>query len=54
MRGFRNYCQSESNFDKVLFYLEGEMIQTITTDHHRPASETPFKWRADDGCLVAL
>ena len=32
---------------------------TIKVDHHRPASETPFRWRADNGpplnaALVAL
>ena len=33
IRGCRKFCQRRSNFDSVLYGI------------HRPANETPFKWR---------
>ena len=37
----------------IFFYLVDGMVRGIEmplkVDHHRPASETPFRWRADNG-----
>ena len=60
MRGSRKVCQRGSNATRQRFFLVGKWIQIpINTVHHRPASETSFKWRfrlrADDGPgLVSL
>ena len=52
--GSRKFCQRESNSDNVFVLfcvlMRGERIQKVLkARHHRPASETPFRWRADDG-----
>ena len=45
MRGSRKFCQKGSNFDNGFLVEEGrEDSNTIIAYHHRPASETPFKW----------
>ena len=65
MRGSRKFCQRGSKFDNVFFIClfclvdEGIDDPNITKmGHHRPASETPFKWRFAGGPmntgLVAL
>ena len=42
MRGPRKFCQRGSYFDKVILGYKG---REDTAGRHRPASETPFKWR---------
>ena len=49
MRGSRKFCQRGSNFDwfMTFFFLnvEGREDPNKTiSDHHRPASKTPFEW----------
>ena len=42
---------------KTFFFLamRGGMIQiTLKAGHHRPTSETPFKWRFAGGPMMAL
>ena len=40
----QKFCQRGSNFDNFFFVDEGwEDPNTTISDHHRPASETPFK-----------
>ena len=58
MRGSRKLCQRGSNSDNVLFFssfsMRGKRIQiTIKAGQHRPASETPFKWRFAGGPKMA-
>ena len=47
MRGPRKFFQRGSNFDNNLLVKEGiQGIQIpLKVGRHRPASETPFKWR---------
>ena len=48
MRGSRTLCQIESKFEFIIFFqlMRGEKIKIpLLAGHHRPASETPFKWR---------
>ena len=50
MRGSRKFCQVVSNCDVFFFFFflvdEGrEDSNTTIMVHHRPASETQFKWR---------
>ena len=45
MGGSRKLFQRESKFDYV-FFVDEERIQIpLLAGHHRPAIETPFKWR---------
>ena len=44
MHGSRKFLQRGSNSDN-LFFLFDEGEDQNTTSHHRPTSETPFKWR---------
>ena len=45
MRGSSKFCQMGSYSD-VFLVGEGRGIQILLkAGHHRPASETPFKWR---------
>ena len=59
MCGSRKFCQRGSNFDNFFFFfffklMRGEMIQIpLKVGHHRPASETPFKWRFAGGPMMA-
>ena len=52
MRGSRKFFQRGSNFDNVFLRLmRGEMIQIpLCAGHHRPGSETPFKWWPNIEC----
>ena len=57
MSGSRKFFQRGSNFDGFLisFLLvdDGrEGTNTSIAGHHRPASETPFKWRFASGLMV--
>ena len=53
MRESRKFCQMGSNSDTV-FLLRGERIQiALKEGHHRPASETLFKWRSAGGPMMA-
>ena len=57
MRGPRKFCQRWSNFENVFFFslMRGEMIQiALKRGHHRPARETPLKWRFAGGPMMAL
>ena len=47
MHGSRKFCQRGSKFDKFFFFLvdEGRIKKPLKAGHHRPTSETPFKWR---------
>ena len=59
MPGSRKCRQRGSNLATGFFFLWEDPNTTISAGHHRPTSETPFKWRADDdstlnACLVAL
>ena len=46
MRGSRKFCQRGSNYDFFLSLTGGGRINvSLLASHHRPASETPFKWR---------
>ena len=47
MRGSRKFCQRGSNFGNLSILVDEGRDDPHTTlvDHHRPASETPFKWR---------
>ena len=48
MRGSRTFYQSGPALT-VFFVDVGRYNQNTTkTGHHRPARETPFRWRADD------
>ena len=38
-------CVDTDNFDSGGPVLERIQIPLLIGDHHRPASETPFKWR---------
>ena len=43
-----------SNSDVFISDNEGERIQIpLKLGHHRPASETPFKWRLAGGQIMA-
>ena len=60
MRGSRKFCQRGSKFDNVIFIClfclvdEGIDDANITKmGRHRPASETPFKWRFAGGPMNA-
>ena len=54
MRGSRKFCQRGSNSDNIFSDNEGERIQIpLKVGHHRPASETPFKWRFTGGPMMA-
>ena len=58
MRGPRKFCQrgGGSNFDNVFFYFVEEELEDqipLKAGHHRPASETPFKWRFAGEPMVA-
>ena len=45
-----SFFQRGSNFEFLLLFVVVEGIQIpIIVGHHRPASKTPFKWRAVDG-----
>ena len=59
-RGSRKFCQRGSNPDNVFFFffffflVRGKRIQiALKAGHHRPASETPFKWRFAGELMVA-
>ena len=54
MRGSRKFCQRGSNSDTIIFWLmRWDRIQIpLKASHHRPTSETPFKW--SHGSLVIL
>ena len=61
MRGSRKVYQRGSNFDVFFFVLavvffsvdEGRVNPNTTKrGHHWPASETPFKWRANDSPIL--
>ena len=47
MRGSRKFCRRGTNFDRFFLKLmRGGRVQIpLKAGHHRPASETPFKWR---------
>ena len=45
IRGSRKLCQRRSTFD-IFLNEEGKRLQMqLKVGHHRPASETPLKWR---------
>ena len=49
------FCQRGSNFVNVfVVFLEGRGSKLIPlwASHHQPASETPFRWRANDGPTI--
>ena len=42
------------SFSFFFFLMRGKKIQiTLKAGHHRPASETPFKWRFAGGPMMA-
>ena len=53
MRGSSKFCQMGSISDKVLLVvlidMEREDPDTTKTDHFRPSSEMPLKWRFPGG-----
>ena len=55
MRGSRKFCQRGSNPDNVfILSMRGKRIEIAQQGgHHRPASETPFKWHFAGGLMMA-
>ena len=55
MRGSRKYCHWGSNSDVFGFLVDegGRIKLTLKAFHHRPASETPLKWRFAGEPMVA-
>ena len=56
MRGSRKFFQRVSNFENLffVFFLVNEWIQIpLKSGHHRPASDTPFKWRFAGVAMMA-
>ena len=56
MCGSRMFCQMGSNSENVVIvvFVTGERVQKVLkASHLRPASETPLKWRSNDGPMMA-
>ena len=58
LRGSRKFCQRgpilTGFFFFFFFFISGERIRiTLKAGHHRPASETSFKWRSASEPMMA-
>ena len=55
MRGPRKFFQRGFNFENVFYFYFNDCIRILLkSSHHRPASETPLKWRFAGVPMMAM